>query len=231
MLTLRILYTKEKYMIFLGHLEVMKLFERIFRFNKLPLKYSEGFNPIPKMTFASPLSVGYSSKCEIMEVVLDKEVPLEQVKNIKFPEGIKILDANYVQSKKSLMATLTHAEYLIKVEFIQNIDQLPIDEWIEQFLSKSEVLFEKKAKNGKMRSLNIIEYIHTLKLVFKGENEIILRATLQSGSNGSLNPETLVNVMHENFKMQQEINTIRVEKIGLFYELEGALKPLFLLNE
>ena len=114
---------------------------------------------------------------------------------------------------------------------MQNIDQLPIDEWIEQFLSKSEVLFEKKAKNGKMRSLNIIEYIHTLKLVFKGENEIILRATLQSGSNGSLNPETLVNVMHENFKMQQEINTIRVEKIGLFYELEGALKPLFLLNE
>lgn len=77
----------------------MKLFERIFRFNKLPLKYSEGFSPIPKMTFASPLSVGYSSKCEIMEVILDKEVPLEHIKNLKFPDGISILDANYVQSK------------------------------------------------------------------------------------------------------------------------------------
>lgn len=231
MITLRILYTKEKYMCFLGHLEVMKLFERIFRFNNLPLKYSEGFSPIPKMTFASPLSVGYSSTCEIMEVVLDREIPLEQVKNIRFPDGIRILDAAYVNSKKSLMASLSHAEYLIKIEFDGKIEQLPIDEWIENFLSTPEVNYEKKAKNGKMRTLNIIEFIHALKLIYKGENELIVRATLQSGSIGSLNPETLIRVMHTHFKMQQGISNIRVEKLGLFYNVDGALKPLFHLQD
>ena len=110
MITLRIVYTKEGYMAFLGHLELMKLFERVFRFNKVPLKFSEGFNPIPRMTFAAPLSVGYSSKYEVMEVLLEKEMPIEQVKTMQFPDGIKVVDASYVQSKKSLMAALSHAE-------------------------------------------------------------------------------------------------------------------------
>jgi radical SAM-linked protein len=227
MVTLRILYTKENYMAFLGHLELMKLFERIFRFNKLPLSYSGGFNPIPKMTFASPLSVGYSSKCEIMEVQLDKEVSIESVLTMQFPDGIKAIEAKYVETKKSLMASLSHSEFLIKVEFKQPIDQLPIDEWIVNFLQAGEVTFEKKAKNGNMRTLNVLEFIESLKLVYKMDNDIILRAVLQTGSQGSLNPEKLVDVMCQYFQMTQEVETIRIERLMLFYNDEGHLKPLY----
>ena len=124
MMTLRIKYTKEKYMKFLGHLELMKLFERIFRLHRYPLKFSEGFNPRPKMTFASPLSVGYASKGEVMEVVLDAFMPIERVLNTKFPDGIKVLDATYVETKKSLMGSIHHSEYLIKVELRQNIPEI-----------------------------------------------------------------------------------------------------------
>lgn len=231
MVTLRIKYTKEKYMSFLGHLEVMKLFERIFRFNKLPLKYSEGFNPIPRMTFASPLSVGYSSKCEIMEVQLEKEVTIQDVLSMNFPDGISLLDAKYVTSKKSLMAALSHADYLIKVEFNQGIDHLPMNEWFEKFTSANLVTFEKKAKNGNIRTLNVLEYIRRLKLVYNGENEMILSATLQSGSQGSLNPETLVNVMLNYFELPYEVLAINVERTGLYYQEEDNLKPLFEMSE
>jgi len=227
MTTLRIVYTKETYMSFLGHLELMKLFERVFRYNKLPLKFSEGFNPIPKMTYASPLSVGYSSKAEVMEVQLESEVPLSDILKLNFPDGIKVVDAAYVTSKKSLMASLTHSEYLIKVEFKQSIQQLPFDEWIQDFLNQSEVLYEKKAKNGNMRSLNIIELIDSLKIVYKGEQEMILRAIVQTGSQGSLNPETLVNVMCKHFGIPQEIDNIRVERLQLFFKNEDKLTPLF----
>lgn len=216
MITLRIVYTKEGYMAFLGHLELMKLFERVFRFNKVPLKFSEGFNPIPRMTFAAPLSVGYSSKYEVMEVLLEKEMPIEQVKTMQFPDGIKVVDASYVQSKKSLMAALSHAEYLIKVEFNSNIERLPIAEWIDAFTQNNEIVYEKKAKNGKMKQVNINEQIDSFKMVFQSEQEILFRATLQSGSQGSLNPETLVKVLFETFKVPQSIETIRVERIGLF---------------
>ncbi|GAB6109592.1 TIGR03936 family radical SAM-associated protein [Fusibacter bizertensis] len=229
--TLRIIYTKENYMSFLGHLELMKLFERVFRFNKLPLKFSEGFNPIPKMTYASPLSVGYSSKGEVMEVQLESEMPLNTILNLNFPEGIKVIDAAYVNSKKSLMASLSHSEYLIKVEFKQSIEQLPVDEWISAFLNQSEVLYEKKAKNGNMRSINIIELIHTLKMVYKSEHELILRAIIQTGSQGSLNPETLVNVMCKHFGIPHEIDNIRIERLQLLYEEENKLLPLFEMRE
>lgn len=231
MVTLRVQYTKEKYMIFLGHLELMKLFERVFRFNKLPLKFSEGFNPIPKMTFASPLSVGYSSKYEVMEVQLKEEVPIESVLNLAFPEGIKIVQASYVETKKSLMASLSHSEYLIKVEFNQNITQLPFSECIQSFLEAGTIEFEKKAKNGKMRTLNVLEYIHTMHYVFSDEEELILRAIVQSGSQGSLNPETLVRVFVDYFKLPQGIERIQVEKIALYYEENNMLKTLFELKE
>lgn len=231
MITLRIAYTKEGYMAFLGHLEMMKLFERIFRFNKVPLKFSEGFNPIPRMTFAAPLSVGYSSKYEVMEVLLEKEMPIEAVKSMKFPEGIKVVDAAYVQSKKSLMAALSHAEYLIKVEFNSNIERLPIAEWIDAFTQNSEIVYEKKAKNGKMKQVNINEQIDSFKMVFQSEQEILFRATLQSGSQGSLNPETLIKVLFETYKVPQTIETIRVERIGLFFENEGVKQSIFDLSE
>ena len=231
MVTLRLQYTKEKYMIFLGHLELMKLFERVFRFNKLPLKFSEGFSPIPKMTFASPLSVGYSSKYEVMEVQLNNEVPLESVLKLVFPEGINIIQASYVESKKSLMASLTHSEYLIKIEFKHSIAQLPFAEWIQTFLEAGTIEFEKKAKNGKMRTLNVLDYIRTLNFIFSDEDELILRTILQTGSQGSLNPETLVRVFMDYFKLPQEIERIQVEKLALYYEENGVLKTLFELKE
>lgn len=231
MVTLRLQYTKEKYMIFLGHLELMKLFERVFRFNKLPLKFSEGFNPIPKMTFASPLSVGYSSKYEVMEVQLKEEVPIASILNLAFPEGIKIIQAGYVESKKSLMASLTHSEYLIKVEFKQSIGQLPFAEWIQSFLEAGTIAFEKKAKNGKMRTLNVLEYIRSLHFVYSDDEELILRTIVQTGSQGSLNPETMIRVFMDFFKLPQEIERIQVEKIALYYEENDTLKTLFELKE
>lgn len=231
MVTLRMVYTKEKYMKFLGHLEMMKLFERIFRYNKLPLKYSEGFNPIPKMTFASPLSVGFSSKSEVMEVVLETEVPVEKIKSLNFPDGIQVTDAAYVESKKSLMASLTHASYLIKVEFKQNITQLPFAEWVDKFLAQEEITFEKKAKNDKFRTLNILPFIHAFRCVYQGENDLILSTTVQSGSQGSLNPETLIKTMLAYYALPHEVINIEIERNQLYYELEGTLKPLFELRD
>lgn len=231
MVTLRLHYTKEKYMVFLGHLELMKLFERVFRYNKLPLKFSEGFNPIPKMTFASPLSVGYSSKYEVMEVQLYEKVPIEMLLNLGFPEGIKVIQAAYVDSKKSLMASLTHSEYLIKIEFKQPIGDLPFAEWIQTFLEEETIFFEKKGKNGKMRELNVLEYIRSLKFVFADSDELILRTIVQTGSQGSLNPETLGRVFINYFKLPQEIEHISVEKLALYYEEGDVLKTLFELKE
>lgn len=231
MMTLRIAYTKENYMKFLGHLELMKLFERIFRVNNLPLKFSEGFNPIPKMTFAAPLSVGYSTKFDVMEVGLEEEVDLETIKNMKFPDGIEILDAKYIECKSSLMAKLEYAEYLIKVEFKSPVERLPFKEWTSDFLSMDTIMYEKKTKKGGIKSINLMEQIHKFDTLYVSENEWILKATLISGSNGSLNPEKFVELFLSHFTVPQEVDFIQVERMGLYFMRSGELTNLFDLKD
>lgn len=231
MTTLRIKYTKEKYMRFLGHLELMKLFERIFRFEKLPLKYSEGFNPIPKMTFAAPLSVGYSSQGEVMEVQLLEKISLDFVKNIKFPPGIKIVDAKYVNCKKSLMAGMEYAEYLVKVDFEDSVESLAIHHWIGDFLASESVVYEKKTKKGTTKSVNVLEYIRDFKCIYQEGSDLVFRTVLNSGSQGSLNPEKLFELFFEHYNYRVKVKDISVERLQLLFSNGNELINIFDLSD
>ncbi|MBF4694874.1 TIGR03936 family radical SAM-associated protein [Fusibacter ferrireducens] len=226
--TLRIVYTKQKYMRYLSHLELMKLFERVFRFQKLPLKFSEGFNPHPKMTFAAPLSVGFSSQAEIMEVQLNERIDLEHVLQMKFPDGIQIIKAKYVDSKKALMASIDFSEYMIRIDFGASVSEYPFEERAESFLNQEAIHYEKKTKKGTMKTVNALELVKSFSVIFKEENELILRATLASNSSmGSLNPELLANLFLNFCKNEKEIEQIEVERINLFMTVDKKLVSLY----
>ncbi len=226
--TLRIVYTKQKYMKYLSHLELMKLFERVFRFQKLPLKFSEGFNPHPKMTFAAPLSVGFSSQSEIMEVQLNEKVNLDHVIQMKFPDGIEIIKAKYVEAKKSLMASIDFSEYMIRIDFNASIQEYPFEERAESFINQEAVNYEKKTKKGTMKTVNALSLVERFSVVFKEENELILRATLASSSSaGSLNPELLANLFLEFCKNEKQIEQIEVERINMFMKSDKNLISLY----
>ena len=227
MVTLRIVYTKEKYMRYLSHLELMKLFERIFRFNKLPLRFSEGFNPHPKMTFASPLSVGFSSQYEVMEVQLTHEIDLDKVMALTFSDGIKVVKAKYVESKSSLMANIAFSEYLIKFEFEKKIEDCPFNERVESFMNQEAITYEKKTKKGTIKTINALEQLRAFSVVFEEENELILRATVQSGSNGNLNPDLLGRLLLEFVGTEVPVESTSYERIKMFMDREGKLVELF----
>ena len=225
MMTLRIKYTKENYMKFLGHLELMKLFERVFRRHKFPLKFSEGFNPHPRMTFASPLSVGYSSKYEVMEVILISELPIADVLKTAFPDGIKVLDAAYVDSKTSLMAGIGSSEYLINVSgtnFPNNSNEI-----LEQFLDQAEILYEKPNKKKQMREIDAKPQIHFASMIYFDKQEFTIRCRLQSSSQGNLNPELFAKLFCEYMKTPFIEDEIMVERINM-YDHDG--KTLFEIN-
>lgn len=231
MATLRIAYSKEKYMKYLGHLELMKLFERIFRVNKMPLKFSEGFNPIPKLTFAAPLSVGYSTKYDVMEVTLDREVPISDVLKLSFPDGIDLKDAIYVDCKASLMSKVEYADYLVKIEFQNDVSQLPFKDWVESFMQLESVTYDKKTKKGKIKTINVLDQIYKLTSVYCMDNEWIFKGTFASGSNGSLNPEKFVEVFLKHYKIEKTIESIEVERLGLYFSENDALVNLFDLKD
>ena len=106
----------------------------------LPIAFSEGFNPHPLLTFALPLSVGYTSECEIIEIVLSEVIDTAEIMerlNAVLPDGVRILSAH---AGKSNMKKLDIALYEVHPE------KTPAG--ILDFLLMKEIFIEKKTKTA-----------------------------------------------------------------------------------
>ena len=118
---LRVKFTKESYLKYISHLDLMRLFQRTFRRGNIPIKYSEGFNPQPKFSIANPLALGIGSIEEYMDIDLYKKIAIEDFierMNKELPEGIKIIDAKYIEDNRSISSLISWSFYEIK--FIAN---------------------------------------------------------------------------------------------------------------
>lgn len=75
---IRVWFRKGERVRYISHLDVLRSWERSLRRADLPLSYSQGFTPHPKLAFASPLPLGFTSEAEVMDVTLDERVPLPE---------------------------------------------------------------------------------------------------------------------------------------------------------
>ena len=91
---IQITFTKQGALRYTGHLDLHKLWERAARRAELPLAYSQGFHPQPKMSLAAALPLGFSSRCEVLDMRLEKDIPLEGLRDklqATLPSGIQVL--------------------------------------------------------------------------------------------------------------------------------------------
>ncbi|MCK6538698.1 MAG: TIGR03936 family radical SAM-associated protein [Anaerolineales bacterium] len=112
---IRITFTKQGALRYTGHLDLHKLWERAARRAGLPLAYSRGFHPQPKMNMAAALPLGFSSRCEVMDMKLESEVPLEGLRerlNETLPSGVQVLKVEQVdEGAPALQTQVVSAEY------------------------------------------------------------------------------------------------------------------------
>lgn len=100
--TVDIQFYKKKELIFISHLDVMRLFVRTFRRADLPLVYTQGFNPHPKVRFERALPLGVKGKKEKMTIFLAEKVELKKAKktlNTLLPKGIQITKMVYREER------------------------------------------------------------------------------------------------------------------------------------
>ena len=185
----RVRYTKAGRARFLSHLEMTSLFSRAFRRAKLPLAYSQGYSPSPKIAFGPPLPVGVESLDEYTDLLLTRRLPqselFDQIKPDFFPEGIRVLDVYPVPLKTpSLFSATRGASYLIAFDNLagQSVAQPEtLDQKIETFLAASSfpirIERKKKVKNVELRPLvaairRITSDTVNLELVFDPEGSV-----------------------------------------------------------
>jgi radical SAM-linked protein len=103
---------------FVGHLDMIKAWERVLRRAEIPLEYSQGFNPHPRMQFAAALVVGATSESEYIDIWLTEhhDAPVEWIQPLSAasPSGLPIYDLADVPIRSAALPTLvTSAEYVI----------------------------------------------------------------------------------------------------------------------
>lgn len=176
-------YEKTENTKYVSHLDFVRMFGRAMRRAHLPIAFSEGFNPHPLLGFALPLSVGYTSECEIIEITLTESMEPEKIKeklNAVLPEGVRILKAF---EGKSRMKALTYALYIVKPE------KMPKS--IAGFMGNESILIEKKTKSG-IKETDIRPDIEEIELC-----KDTIRMTLKAGSRANLKPETVISAMNK----------------------------------
>ncbi len=175
--------------VYVSHLDINRAFMRSLIQSKLPLYYTEGFNPIPKITFASPLSVGSGGDCELAKIKLLEDVPdeviLEKLRKC-MPEGLEVLE---VYSSDSKFRQIAWA--LSDIEFRCDADDNTAEE-IEKIFT-SPVVVEKHTKSF-TKEVDILPFIKSVKAE-KTENGVIVHAVTCADNENYLNPEYVASVI------------------------------------
>jgi len=137
---------------FLSHLDFMTLFHRTVSRAGVPVSYSQGFNPHPKIAFGPALSVGMESEAEFLDIETDPFVDLlKAVKDLNrsLPEGIRVLDARTIPKKApSLSGSITRYVYEISVPEDHAAE---LASQVNEFLERQAVIVEKDGKRKDIR--------------------------------------------------------------------------------
>ena len=185
----RLQFTKYGDMQYVSHLDLIRLFTRIFHRAQLPLAYSEGFNPHPKMAVLLPLSVGFESSCEYIDVEFKEGVSmLDCMKKLKgkLPIGMEIPQITQLNETSKKAKAIRYATYEIK--FKTSLSQEALDEFLD--LDKIEVVKKTKRSEG---LADIRPDVLDLCVLPDGK----IRATISAGSEANLKADLLVHALEK----------------------------------
>lgn len=189
---LRIKYGKYGALRFVGHLDMAKTWERILRRAQMPLEYTQGFNPRPRMQFAAALAVGLTSESEYLDAwltgQLDLSSPDEQIARLSAtsPAGIKIYSlAEIPISGPALPTLVTHSEYVI-MPADAALTSADLESRAAALLAQATL----ERTNNKDKSFDLRPLILDLHMEPEG-----LVARLKTGEKGNARPDDLLDSM------------------------------------
>ena len=190
LLKIRIKFRKYGIMKFIGHLDIMRYFQKAMRRADIDICYSEGFSPHMIMSFASPLGVGLTSDGEYLDIEIGNELSsASAVKRLNsvMTEGIEVLSFRRIPTEKSAnaMSLVAAADYEVR---FRDLNVLP-ENWRSlwnSFMSQNEILVTKKTKKGE-RELDLKPLIYQSECF---EDFVFLR--LSAGSSDNIKPELVL---------------------------------------
>ena len=190
-LFLRFKFKKQGSLQYISHLDLVRTMHKVIVRAKLPLWYTEGFNPKPKMIFAAPLSIGTESVCEYMDLRMNEYIDPDEAMariNANMTSEMQIVKAYYPESK---FTDLKWMSYRITIDTAGVCDELAVK--INETLS-SDVI--EVAKKNAEQKVNIRPLIRSADAIVSGD-KIIVNAVLSADPSAFLNPEYVIKALRD----------------------------------
>ena len=208
---IRITFVKQGALRYTGHLDLHKLWERAARRAELPLAYSQGFHPQPKMNMAAALPLGFSSRCEVMDLKLEHDISLEDLPirlNQTLPAGLQVVVVEEVEERAPALQTqVVSAEY--EVALAEPIDESELKRKIDSMIELKSIPRERRGKMYDLRPL--IEDLRPMEpnSSLSGQ-KIFMRLSAREGATGR--PEEVLDVLGIAFE------ETRIERTQLIFQ-------------
>lgn len=178
---LRLTFTKDEPLRYTSNLDVMRLWERAFRRAGVPIAYSHGFNPRPRMVIASALPLGVTGRAELMDVWLDEPMaPEEFARRVSavLPHGARLQAVGWVaEDTPSLPSEVRVAMYQVAVE---GVTKEAVEERVKQLIAAKTLPRERRGKAYDLRPL-----VEGIWVEEEGETlRVVMALRAQAGATG-----------------------------------------------
>lgn len=195
MKNVRIWFKKDKECRYISHLDLNRVMLRTVFRTKLPIWYTEGFNPHPFITFPLPLSLGFRGECECMDVrFLDEDFDLTKVADMMnpyLPDGIRVYDATVCKMKPGDIA---YAKFSARI-YSDILSSAELKAELCELMLLDEYLIPKKTKSG-IKDINVAEYLKLIE-IDPDREELTIFATLPAGSSNNINIQLLIKALEK----------------------------------
>ncbi len=237
---IRIKFTKHGTIKFIGHLDMMRYFQKAIRRAGIDITYTEGFSPHQVMSFAAPLSVGVESSGEYFDIQVNStKNSLESIMllNNQMAQGVTITQYRRLDdSTKSAMSKVAAASYIVYYKDNKEypFDENKLNEYICKYIKEEDtILVEKKSKKS-TRVINLKPNIYEFSDIRNNKSNLSnfeedkkgFFMMVAAGSVENIKPSIVLEYFYNKVGVEFDISCMQIERIDVFYDDNGVFKPL-----
>ena len=216
-LFIRFKFKKTGSLQYISHLDLQRTFQRILSRAELPLWYTQGFNPHPKLVFGLPLPIGCESVCEMADIKLMRDIPAEDILARLHKATVADLDFFACYPAERKFADIDGALYEYFIDYDCDDDMLGK---IDRVLSNSPLTVMKHTKSGE-KEVDIFPLIKSFKLE-RSEGKLKITALLAAGSNQNLSPEYLLEVLRKRLIFMRAEENYSIKRLSI-HDAKGKI--------
>ena len=181
---------------FISHLDTMRCWERVFRRASVPIEYTQGFTPHPKIAVAVPLAVGVTSDAEVMDVWLRKWVPPQSAMMLarrELPPGFTLFDVVEVpEGAPALQVSVRTARYRCVAGHPEGLDV--VRGAVDSFL-RSESVVHSFSRGEEVRTVDLRPFVHSIEVTPCPDTLFSIDLEVSVGQDGSARPDHVLSVL------------------------------------